>query len=287
MKLVSTNREDHHKLIELSKILTDQSLTLSGKLNFSHIKELIDSPFWPVSVNEQLIVKTNLEIKERSESIIRYFLGNIADKKVLDFGCGTGGVVSAASDCAKTVVGYDIISHQDWSGVRALCTTETAAVRACGPYDIIMLYDVFDHIQEDRVDEAFETIRSVCHEKTIIKVRFHPFTSIHGAHLYNSYNKAYAHLFIPIDEVYRLSNVYVRKINRPLACYDEIIKKHGFKTTSSEIVKSDWNKDTQIGQIMTAPEVLSHIATAFDANEDWVKAVLPMEFIDYDLALDV
>ena len=175
--LFRSNNENAIKQISyLTTLFTDLKVTISGNYNPDTITDLIKSELWPDAVDSSNIARSEQDMKERAESIIRYFVGDLEGKKFLDFGCGNGLCVQSAKKRAKLAVGYDIVKHELWDNS---CSTDINLIKNHGPYDVILMYDVFDHIPEDQVDSSLLLLRSLCASHTIIKFRFHQIGRAH------------------------------------------------------------------------------------------------------------
>ena len=280
MKLSIKGSQSYNKIEHICQYFTDPTISVTGDIDISKMNELVLSEFWPEAIAPTQIVKDDRDIKDRANSIIKYYVGDLKDKSFLDFGCGNGSCVRAAESVAKVSVGYDVVRHPSWN---ASCTDDIDAIKAHAPYNVILLYDVFDHIPEEKVDSAFNLLRSLCNEKTVLKMRCHPFTSIHGGHLYQKLNKAYAHLFLDDKTAEPYVDGFTRRIQRPLFTYRDTVQKNGFIIKRDEIIKSAISDN--VASIIKSPEIVKHIYHLFNADPAWVDYILPIEFVDYTIGL--
>lgn len=280
MKLTLNTITLDTKVESFYQFFTNPTVTVSGDVNVSNIEQLIMTDFWPEAVAPSMIVNGDREIKERAKSIIKYYVGDLSSKSFLDFGCGDGSCVQVAKSTAKSAIGYDIIRCQTWDDS---CTDDQKRVRSFAPYDTILAYDVFDHLLESQTDEAFDFLKSLCTDQTVIKMRCHPFTAIHGGHMYKKLNKAYAHLFL--DEKTRCvyAEGFTRIIHRPILTYRETIQKHGFTIKKEEMIKSAMSP--AVSNIIKSPSVIQYITQMFGTDESWIDYVLPIDFIDYVIGI--
>jgi 2-polyprenyl-3-methyl-5-hydroxy-6-metoxy-1,4-benzoquinol methylase len=110
-----------------------------------------------------------------------------------------------------------------------LITTDFEKVKAEGPYDIILIYDVLDHAKGESMSEILERAKSVLSEDGIIYLRCHPWCGRHGGHAYRKINKAFVHLVFTEDELEKMGLVLepTQKIFFPLATYSKAIEESG------------------------------------------------------------
>ncbi len=231
------------------------------------IKQALESEKWPLAANPHLIcdMSSPEAQKDRARGIIDLLIGeNIGPindtpaKKFLDFGCGDGySALIAAEDDAVISVGYDAFVSPHWDKImnpqdswnnwkkekgNLVLTNEISAVNANAPYDIILLYDVIDHsVNEDPV-ELMKKIHQVLKPEGKVYVRCHPFTSRHATHLYTKINKAYIHLVFTDEELKEMfgeTGLPTRRIIHPIANYNTIFEKSGFKKVEERILRDE------------------------------------------------
>ena len=207
----------------------------------SKLRALLRGTKWPFAVHPNLLIANNDQDKlERADSILDWMMGNnLQDKKFLDFGCGEGHVAYQASQRAKLSIGYDI-NETGWERFkgtdRFLLTSEFQEAHRHGPYDVILLYDVLDHIMTEEPQDVLKDLRSVLKDDGKVYVRCHPWCSRHGTHAYKSLNKAYIHFFFTPEELEKMgvSSLPTRKIIHPITTYDDWFQKAGLKKIDSE-----------------------------------------------------
>jgi 2-polyprenyl-3-methyl-5-hydroxy-6-metoxy-1,4-benzoquinol methylase len=201
---------------------------------FGVLKGLLESDQWPEAVFSAQIADENSEQdkEERAQGIADIILPPMEGKSFLDFGCGEGHVAKYLSKEARVSVGYDIEKSQrsklPWNHKDGnfLLTSDFEKVVAEGPFDVILLYDVVDHVKDMTPSEMLLKAASVLAPEGRIFMRCHPWCGRHGGHLYRSTNKAFVHLVFKSDELEALgirpeSNLGVVK---PLKTYGDIIK---------------------------------------------------------------
>jgi SAM-dependent methyltransferase len=187
----------------------------SCSFGFEYLRELKN---WPLAVNNLLLCDPNSEEmkSKRATGIIDFLKSeNIYDenKKVLDYGCGEGHLAKELN-----CTGYDIENH-NWIDESSL-TCDFEKVKANGPYDLIMLHDVVDHMKNI---EDISNLKEVLNEDGKIFIRCHPWSGRHGGHLYQTENKAFIHLFL--EE----ADDGLIKVKDPENFYQSLFEKLGYK----------------------------------------------------------
>ena len=180
----------------------DAAIELLGH-DFEDMKKLVNSSSWPAAVPSFLICDENSEQdkSERAKSIIDLYLNTeVLGKKFLDYGCGEGHVADLVGETASLSVGYDVVKPKLTSS-KSLLTDNFEDVESHGKYDIVLIYDVFDHCPND---DILQKISGLIHEDSIVVMRCHPWSSRHGSHLYRQLNKAYLNLAFSNDELNEL-----------------------------------------------------------------------------------
>lgn len=211
------------------------------KGSFEHIKTTLMEK-WPNAVEPYLICDQSSDDDkcDRATGILEVLINeNLDDKKFLDFGCGEGHVAKVASNESKVAVGYDIEKqgslqwekHKDF-----LLTTNMKMVKKYGPYDVILLYDVIDHVVGQTAEELLKTAAELLAEDGKIYFRGHPWCSRHGGHIYQDLNKAFAHLVFTEEELeslgVKIPKFSDRKVIHPISSYRRMIQSAGLKRVS-------------------------------------------------------
>lgn len=243
----------------------------------SIIEHAIDNLDWPLAVKPEMIVQTEDDKSRRAENIIAVFAETLKGKSVLDYGCGEGHLITAATD-AKFALGYDTAAT---STIKQF-TMDRNEVARHAPYDVIFLYDVLDHASDPV--ELLRHVASLIHKDSAVYVRCHPWCARHGGRLFKSINKAYFHYFLPDHLCTLLSSDYpVQKVIHPLGTYGKWFAEAGLKIHLEE-------------PIQTTPEPFFH-ALADKIKPHWQNSPLsefaegrvfpsfPMsiEFVDFTL----
>jgi len=286
MKLKAKTKEQIKELLGMCN--SDPSIVrqLEAHVNVTDIKSLVMSNFWPSAVDSTLIVDNKEEKYYRAMSIVNIMVGqNIEGKKFLDFGCGEGHCAIAAAQKGAKAWGYDIVD-QEWGKLdrsdvpdgNAVTTTDFEEIKRNGPYDIVLIYDVVDHIIDDNERlQALKNVKDVCGENAKVHVRCHPFTSRHGTHLYKKFNKAYAHLLLSDDDLKEYGGEETAEIKAPMKTYKDLFGESGFEIQSMDAVK------TPMEEIFKSEEMAKAFGSKVNGDAKWQGHVLPIDFVDYVL----
>lgn len=210
---MSDNYQEAIRLIEevIHLLGGDLVSSLSLEDDPTRLKSLVFDPQWPEAVSTWNIVDPNLESDKiaRATALIEMMIDvPLSGLRFLDFGCGEGHVVKKAMDFGTSFsLGYDIKQQGslDWD---SLLTTDLEKVKQNAPYDIVLIYDVLDHTEEQTPVEILRIVKELLSDTGKIYIRCHPWCSRHGGHLYEQgLNKAYAHLIFTEDELNQMGIV--------------------------------------------------------------------------------
>tara|TARA_Y100000034_G_scaffold135520_1_gene207764 strand:- start:3840 stop:4835 length:996 start_codon:yes stop_codon:yes gene_type:complete len=263
-----------------NEVVAGSKVNVSSETTGDGLK-ILELPGWPLAVPEQMIcnVASEEDKLERAEGILELIIGtDMTDRSFLDFGCGEGHcAIKAAEKGSKVSVGYDIksIAAKEKGGV--IFTKNWDEVKNNGPYNTIMAYDVFDHIESETPIEGMTRIKEVLADDGKAYIRFHPWCSRHGGHLYQKLNKAFAHLILTEEELASLGHKLLpnQRVSRPLGAYRDWITKAGLKkveeTVSETRPEAFFSKNK---------EVLQRILNTTKASK-FPAFQLKMNFIDY------
>lgn len=241
--------------------LNDMASDLDAN-NIKHLESLIDnfkksiiphsvyvnklkSNEWYEADNPMMICGSDeSDKKSRASAIFSLFVeSRIGDNsKVLDYGCGEGHFVMRCAEETKvtSVVGYDIVNQQ-WDRFdtieKVVFTTDPKTVSDIGPYNVIVLYDVIDHVVDRHPLEVLKHVKSLLDKDGMIIMRCHPWSGRHGTHLWKL-NKAYAHLVFTEEELAEMGHVGLPtyKVMHPRKVYLEWIENAGFKIIWQNLV---------------------------------------------------
>jgi len=264
---------NNENLIKEIKILQDKIEEINNKLNiilpnqknsasYYLTVEDLKNPLWPEAVDPSMIcdVASEEDKFERANSVIDLYIEeNIKNKKFLDFGCGEGHItISADDNKAAYSLGYDVkdtfcasLKEKNPDSF----TTDWSVVEKNGPYDIVLMYDVFDHLENESEVDVFNKIKEVLSPQGKIYVRMHPWTSRHGGHLYNECNKAFLHIALLENELEEFlgkkpNQINVNKHFYPLKKYRDTIAKTELKIITENIVSQELESSIKDSQIL-------------------------------------
>lgn len=206
--------------------------------------KLLHSNEWPEAVNPADILDINDEQdkEDRAEGILEMIIDvHMENLKFLDFGCGEGHVVNKSKkQNTKLSVGYDIKKSDRWDswekGGNVIYTTDWNIVKNSGPYNVVLMYDVIDHMISTHLElqTKLKEIKSILAPNGKVYVRCHPWSSRHGTHLYRQINKAFVHMLFTDDEIKKMGYTQekVRQIKHPATDYAALWTSCGFRATS-------------------------------------------------------
>lgn len=245
------------------------------KLN--EVREMIDNPTYPIAVDPDCMCTTEEMAQECAEGIIfQLVIDNLQGKKFLDYGCGAGHVVKEASRNEAIAVGYDI--NQSFKSEQILCHFNEVVEK--GPYDVILMNDVLDHIVSIDPIQALQQAKRVLAPNGKIIVHNHPWCSRHGGHLYLQKNKAFLHLVLDEIELARshgINSEPIQRITTPLETYAYWFKEAGLK------VESEYTKINKVERIFLDPSPLHDRIKSRWNNEENIEKHMEISFVDYVL----
>lgn len=208
----------------------------------------VNSEEWPHAVHPNLILTDKGDTEKQFRALQVAGIINAAgvefkDKRVLDLGCGEGHVVTEIARQAEFTLGFDIIHDNSWDKKRETAVVQNLKceyssdplfVEGQDNFDVIVLFDVLDHAIKLEPGDLLAWCAGMLAPDGIIFVRFHPWTSRSGGHLYDQLNKAFVQLVLTPDELAKMGVAVTeagakanQRIVRPLATYNSWIEKAG------------------------------------------------------------
>lgn len=211
---------------------------------FTTLTNLLNSKEWPHAVDPSLIcdITSDQDKEDRAEGILDLIIDvHLENLKFLDFGCGEGHVINRCRiQKPKMAVGFDIKTSERWEKwektSNLMFTDNWTDVKNFGPYNIVLMYDVIDHMimPDHELIAKLKELKGMLAVNGRIYLRAHPWASRHGTHLYHQINKAFAHMVFTKDELETLGYKQdeVRKVMTPLMTYERLFKSAGLKITN-------------------------------------------------------
>ena len=110
----------------------------------------------------------------------------LKDKNILEIGCGNGGFISAFGQFSDYCMGFDL-KDLDWKKnnikYRRLDVFDDKLVNQIdSKFDIIILRDVIEHLDNKQTDKLFKQIELLSNSKASVLITFPPFYSPFGLH---------------------------------------------------------------------------------------------------------
>ncbi len=230
---------------DLSETLKRYGLPQSNtyERDLKELRDSIESTEWPVAVDAAEICYTDEAIEERADSILDLEIGERLDgKRFLDYGCGTGHTIRSAENRKVAVsVGFDV-NPTKFSPTIPNLTNSFETVQQKGPYDVILMHDVLDHIVVIDPIEALKQAVSVLAPGGRIYIKNHPWCCRHGGHLYQKKNKAFLHLVLEETELVRFGGIASDcanhlKIPQPIETYEHWFSQAGLRIVDRQVQK--------------------------------------------------
>ena len=250
---------------------------------------LLNSKEWPPAVDPSLIcdISSEQDKEDRAEGILDLIIDiHLENLKFLDFGCGEGYVINRSrTQKPRMAVGYDIKKFDKWDqwekSPNTMLTTDWNDVKSIGPYNIVLMYDVIDHMlcAEQELIDQLKAIKTLLAPNAKVYVRTHPWCSRHGTHLYYQLNKAFVHLVFTNEELNLLGYEQdeVRRIKHPQQEYDRLFTSSGFKILSGPNAIKEKVEPFFINEKLLSERIKSHY------SQESVVPSLENQFIDYVL----
>jgi 2-polyprenyl-3-methyl-5-hydroxy-6-metoxy-1,4-benzoquinol methylase len=271
---------------------------VSQEDEFEALKLLLGSIQWPLAVDTSLIVDSDSEQdkQDRAEGILDMIVDvHLNELNFLDFGCGEGHAVNhALTQTPRIAVGYDITSSprwEKWTKEKAVYTTDWEQVTKNAPYQVILLYDVIDHVvgDDNAVIEVLKKAKSVLAGDGKIFVRTHPWCSRHATHLYQKINKAFIHLIFTPEELIQLGyeSIPTREVIHPIMAYNNFFQQAGLRHIRKEEITKAGVESFFSDVSVVANRIKKKYANSPDENlrngNKFPTIQLEQQFLDYVL----
>jgi len=238
---------------------------------------------WPAALSPTQFVHNEAAKQYRAYQIVDTIALPTEDKTILDFGCGEGHVAATLAEEAVKIVGYDKVRPDSWDTMskgNLIFLSDFQQVAQHGPFDIIILFDVLDHMAEGQHVETLTKLGKLLADGGKIFIRTHPWTARHGGHVYEQINKAYLHLALTDVEMETLGlkpETAIRVVH-PMATYEQWFKQAGLEVESKQPVRGD-----DLDSYFSGPlfERISQITWGGKVDADRAKKIMLNHFFDY------
>lgn len=264
-------------LATIKSIMGDGDIVLKPKYD-------LDDPKWPVAIPAEQITNDDQKVLRAQQvvAIIRERLkSSLVGMNILDFGCGDGHTTAAmAAEASTTVLGYDINAAAVVANDNYSFTVDRQQVGVEPVYDLIVLYDVLDHIENEDPVDVLTWLATTLKPDGKIFVRTHPWTSRHGGHLYKVKNKAFMHMVLSEEELKPYERELPRqRVTRPNSTYEK-----WFRSAKLSVV-SRKTENAAVGDYFSGEVLQRIINNTWGGNIDETTAarVMTMQYIDYVL----
>lgn len=254
--------------------------------DFNILRRKLDSTEWPAAIDQNLICHSEDQLKKRADNIIKLHVHEfLEDQKFLDFGCGDGYVTVAAANAGATLsVGYDISKKWKFANNEGsyFFTADPKEVRQKGPYDVVLIFDVMDHLTEDPV-RVLKEIRQLLSANGKIYMRNHPWCSRHGSHLHEKLNKAFAHLIFDDMELTRIGGYTqenVLKLTDPIGTYRSWFEEADLMVQNETIITKEAEEFFFLPENI---EIRDKLENCWEGKD--LRKLLSIEYVFYVLSL--
>jgi hypothetical protein len=153
-------------------------------------------------------------------------------------------------------------------------------VQKNAPYDIILIHDVLDHIEEISPVQALNMAASVLSAEGRIYLRTHPWCSRHGSHLYMKKNTAFLHLLMDEIELMRCYGLEIEhniKVFNPIETYNNWIKEANLEIKSEFVIRN------AVENVFTKPSIIKERLNKHWNQPETIENQMEINFIEYIL----
>ena len=249
-------------LKEQNRVIPAPKTDTEKLTEITNLRYLLKSNEWPEAVPPDLISLTEEDQYNQAEGIVREYLNTtLIRNKFLNYGF---------NDKIKDIVagtGATLFEH-----------AEDLNFNSDELFDVILCYDVLDDV--DNPVEVLKKLKSLKSEKGKIFVRFHPWTSRHGAKLYKTLNKAYVQLIFNEKELASVGLINSPCVNKSfdLKIYDDWIKEAELNVVKKSTVTQDLESF-----FVSHNSILRRIKNNFHDKGKFPDELLEVQFVDYIL----
>jgi 2-polyprenyl-3-methyl-5-hydroxy-6-metoxy-1,4-benzoquinol methylase len=257
--------------------------------SFDQLKDALNSDKWPEAVNPNLICDpaSDTDKLERGRGIIELMIEeDLKGLKFLDYGCGEGHTPFLATEYSTEMsVGYDPKRQDQWTKFEAkpnfLLTDNFEEIQQHAPYDIIVLFDVIDHVKAESPEALLGKVKSLLKDDGKVYMRCHPLTSRHATHLYHELNKAFVHLVFTPEEIQQLvpNAKYVEEsigVKYPLRTYHGYLDAVGLNSVNRRDITE------KVEPFFKIPKIAERIIQQGNFSE-FPEFQMSLQFVDFVL----
>jgi 2-polyprenyl-3-methyl-5-hydroxy-6-metoxy-1,4-benzoquinol methylase len=282
---MNTLKAIQEQLLKIEQDVANIKVAIRNLSEFEQLSAMLESDAWPAATTDdiEIEISSEQEKEDRAEGILSIIVNtNLTGLKLLDFGCGEGYVVhKARSQKPKLSIGYDIVAYPKWNDfAEDKLTSNWTDVANNKPYDIILVYDVLDHITNESQVQVLKKLKQLLTSKGQIFIRLHPFCSRHATHL--KLNKAFVHLVFNEYELEILnlttSSQKIIKVINPTMTYNEMFTKAGLR-----IISHDISRRPVEPFFFNTPLVAKRIKAHWVDATVFPLTLLEQQFLDYTL----
>lgn len=290
IKTIIAKLENLHDALNVNESAVTMAAIEEPQKTNTYVDQLIErlhSDQWPYAAHPNMICDPNddKEKFDRGRGMIELMVEkDVLNAKFLDFGCGEAHAVAyAASKGAALAVGYDI-NNTGWDRIdrkdNLFLTTHWNEVMEKGPFDIILSFDVFDHLEGgETLDQAYQKMSDALVPGGVAYVRHHPFTSKHALHTYHELNKAYVHLVFTQEELEPLIKDLKHAIPNagvvsPILTYEGLAKKSGLNICNRRDIKD------HVDEFFKSPTIKERI-TKNVGHDFYPDFQMSIQFLDF------
>lgn len=257
--------------------MNDDSKELVNLKNFTELKMLLKSDFWPNALSED-------ELKENTEEKIIYLVNNLVKLENLSvayFGENADifGKTFLANNAEKAVCFSSDkkpnIFKIEENNQLGIITTDKNDVIKNGPYDVIVCNDFIEHTGENP-ENWLAFMKSIRKSNGPIYLRAHPFCSRYHDH--NLANKAYTHLIFNDSEKLKAGCPSGKKTCKQLLTENEYFKM--FYNLELTIVERNLIEYPLEDIFLKNTELQEKILETIQ-RETFFKEEISFEYVDY------
>jgi 2-polyprenyl-3-methyl-5-hydroxy-6-metoxy-1,4-benzoquinol methylase len=124
-------------------------------------------------VYDEKFYKSHIQWSERYIEIAQWLCSNFKPKRVIDFGCGNGFIISELKKCGASVIGVEgsanAIRYTPQNIKNDVKITDVTEPLTFGKYDLVISSEVAEHLPEKSTDVFIDNLSS--HANSIIDLR--------------------------------------------------------------------------------------------------------------------